>query len=73
MLSSTLDGAVNPTYEWHHNGSILLPGTNISGVTSSTVYFFQTSLQTQGTYQLFASSNMGKIFGREIKVEFIGN
>ena len=72
MLTSTLDGAVNPTYEWHHNGS-LLSGANISGVTSSTVHFFQTSLQTQGTYQLFASSNMGKIFGREIKVEFIGN
>ena len=72
MLTSTLDGAINPTYEWHHNGS-LLSGTNVIGVTSSTVRFFQTSLQTQGTYQLFVSSNMGKIFGREIKVEFIGN
>ena len=72
MLTSTLDGAINPTYEWHHNGS-LLSGTNVFGETSSTVRFFQASLQTQGTYQLFVSSNMGKIFGREIKVEFIGN
>jgi hypothetical protein len=64
-------GAVNPTYQWYHNGSTLDPPTAFR-TKDTMVMFFQTSLASQGIYQLFVSSKMGKIFGREIKVEFIG-
>ena len=69
-LTSTLAGAENPEYQWFHNDSAL-SGGGIIGVDSPTVFFFTPTLESQGTYQLFVSSKIGKIFGREIKVEFI--
>ena len=36
------------------------------------IVFLDNSLAVQGIYQLFVSSSMGRIFGREIKVEFMG-
>ncbi|CAB3990725.1 contactin-4-like isoform X1 [Paramuricea clavata] len=70
QLSSVVRGAVNPTYQWFHNGSTMNQKTAI-GTTNTRVMFFQTSLASQGIYQLIVSSKMGRIFGREIKVEFI--
>ena len=69
-LSSTLEGAENPKYQWFHNDSAL-SGGSIFGADTARVFFFAQTLESQGTYQLFVSSKMGKIFGREIKVEFI--
>ncbi|XP_028407908.1 contactin-3-like [Dendronephthya gigantea] len=70
-LYAQVDGAEDPRYQWYQNGSkiLMVPGTNF-GVTSPNLMFFKRSLATQGIYQLFVSSNMGRIFGREIKVEF---
>ena len=71
MLSSKVEGAVNPGYQWYHNGTKLSPQT-VFGADTETVRFFFKTLASQGIYQLFVSSNMGRIFGREVKVEFIG-
>ena len=70
-LYATVDGEKNPSYQWYQNGSKILPDPNTYfGVDRQRLRIFQRSLASQGIYQLFVSSNMGKIFGREIKVEF---
>ena len=72
-LRSTFAGGQNPSFEWFHNGSKL--GSNMMAIDrglETQVLFLNKTLATQGIYQLFASSNMGRIFGREIRVEFIG-
>ena len=72
-LTSSFAGGQNPSFEWFHNGSKL--GSSMIAIErglEAQVIFFKKTLATQGIYQLFASSNMGRIFGREIKVEYKG-
>ena len=72
-LRSTFAGGQNPSFEWFHNGSKLGRNMITMGTGLETqVFFLKKTLATQGIYQLFASSNVGRIFGREIRVEFIG-
>ena len=69
-LRSTVVGAIDPKYQWYHNGS------KIDGITmvpaGPILLPLQKSIAMQGVYQLFVKARIGKFFGREIKVEFMG-
>lgn len=69
-LTSTLAGADNPRYQWYHNDSAVSTDGDIF-TQGPAIRFLTSRLEMQGTYQLFVSSKIGKIFGREIQVEFI--
>ncbi|XP_046841633.1 contactin-6-like isoform X2 [Xenia sp. Carnegie-2017] len=68
-LRSTVVGAIDPKYQWYHNGSKIDVITMVP--VGSILLPLQKSIAMQGVYQLFVTARIGKFFGREIKVEFM--